>query len=305
MQSAKTHRRALTLVELLVVVTILVILVAVVLPLAQPALRGREVREGARQLHAFVSRVQTEAIANNRSHGIELVRSEQDPMKCFELRQVRYRNLFAGLSPDSRVRRNGKALDFILGIPGSPQDEDTKALLGRLLKRNEVIYARFDYRGNWIPITRKDIPTTNYAGLQIEFVDTADIPGSFANMATVAYQIKLPPRATSAASVELPQGAFIDLAESGSGIGTLPRNQFQSNKRPIMIMFDTSGKLSELRQAGAPRQGPDTMFLLVRNETPEAPSYWVTIGSSTNRVTTTENLGTRESALSGISASGR
>ena len=317
------RRRGLTLVELLVVVVILVILVAVVLPLARPALRGREVREAARQLNAYLGRVQAESIAKNRSYGVALIRSDSDRTKCFQLQQVSYRSgSFTGLHNDSRVSRSGSRLIFKRdnGNNGGEGDDDidTTTLLDRLIEPNQVIYIKLNFRGDWIQVKRsnQDIPTTaGPANVTLDFVDDRGersidyIPTGFlnglGNFAT--YQIQLPPRTSTAAPLELPQGAYIDITSSdyfdyGKDV---VRPFYPNNKFPIMLMFNTEGSLTELRQVFEVNRTPGTVLLSVVSEDPEAKSYWVSINARTNRIATVENLGSRESALSGISASGK
>ena len=321
------QRHGLTLIELLVVVAILVILVAVVLPLARPALRGREVREAARQLNAFLGRVQSESIAQNRSYGVALVRSQADASKCYQLVEVNYRSgSFTGLHDDSQLSRQGTRLVFKRnnGNAGGNGDDDvdTTTLLNRLLDRNEIVYIKLNFRGDWIPIkrARDDYPVENGpAGITLDFVDlngdrSADlIPASFldglGNFAS--YQIQLPPRVSAATPLELPQGSYIDIAQSNYfDYGSINQNNklrsFRtSNIAPdIMLMFNPEGGLNEIRQ-GTLTPTPGTVLLSVVSEDPEAKSYWVSINARTNRIATVENLGDRESALSGISASAK
>ena len=66
-------RSGLTLVELMVVVVILVILVGVVLPLAQPALKGREIREAARQVNTMFASARARAAATGRPVGVAII----------------------------------------------------------------------------------------------------------------------------------------------------------------------------------------------------------------------------------------
>ena len=71
-------------------------LVAVVLPLAQPALSGRNVREAARQINTFFQRASSEAVANRRPTGIMLIPTAANPRQSFELAMVRMPRPFVG-----------------------------------------------------------------------------------------------------------------------------------------------------------------------------------------------------------------
>jgi hypothetical protein len=103
------------------------------------------------------------------------------------------------------------------------------------------------------------------------------------------FQIQRSPKASSAGTMTLPVGAYVDLAVSGVGAtGGLPSTT---------IMFDTNGK----------PQWSDSVFLMIgsqelqsgtgpianwinsaRNLFPDVPSVWLTI-SSAGRISTVEN----------------
>lgn len=306
---ARVKRHALTLVELLVVVVILVILVAVVLPLAQPILRGREVREAARQVNTQLSLAQTRAAATNRAHGVMVLPDPNNTGRCFQLALVKSRGLFMGASSDSRV-------EYLQGSNRLQFDEDTTKMLEVLLTGDRGVQMpfliRFDFRGDWQK-ARIQIPPQGGGPTKptvFPLLGQRKIPASLASGAALRFQIQLPPRRSVSAGVELPQGAYIDLTGSGVGLTGAPLTTLLGF--PTMFMFGAGGKLQEVWHQNNIITNPETLFLLVgnandpgQNLTGDNNSLWVTVGNKTNRIATTENLGSRESALVGISAAGR
>lgn len=72
-------RRGLTLTELLVVVSIVVLLAAVLLPMIQPIMRGRKVREASRQVNVMLAAAQARAVESGKPAGIWLERFAHEP----------------------------------------------------------------------------------------------------------------------------------------------------------------------------------------------------------------------------------
>ena len=131
------HRpvRGVTLVELLVVVTILMMLAAFAIPVVRPLTEGRRIREAARAIDVFITQAKTEAIVNQRPVGIVLERMRQgdegDPDDatdgnlfyqddaCNILRMVEIPPPYGGDLADTRVRlQNWSTLAF--GTTGHP-----------------------------------------------------------------------------------------------------------------------------------------------------------------------------------------
>jgi prepilin-type N-terminal cleavage/methylation domain-containing protein len=78
----KIMRRGATLVELLVVVSILALLAAVTIPSVRPAIESRRMREAARMVESIVSRARMEAIDRGHEFGVQLVRSARQSEAC-------------------------------------------------------------------------------------------------------------------------------------------------------------------------------------------------------------------------------
>ena len=96
----------LTLVELLVVVVILVLLIGVALPLAQPALNGRDVREAARQINALVAGAKVKAATTGRPSGVMfLPANDGTGERCYSVAYSKVPPPYSGEFPGSVVWR--------------------------------------------------------------------------------------------------------------------------------------------------------------------------------------------------------
>ena len=108
------NARGVTLVELLVVVTILMMLAAFAIPVVRPLTEGRRVREATRAVDVFLTQAKTRAIVNQRPAGVLFQRMTQTDLAsgnpvyqddaCNVLRMVEVPSPYAGDLSDSRVR---------------------------------------------------------------------------------------------------------------------------------------------------------------------------------------------------------
>src|SRR5436309_10083808 len=69
-QNLKSARRAYTLAEMLIVITIMIMLVAAALPVAKKVMDGSQVREASRQLNAYLAMARTRTLQTGRPCGI-------------------------------------------------------------------------------------------------------------------------------------------------------------------------------------------------------------------------------------------
>ena len=77
------QRTGITLTELLVVVSIVVLLSSALIPLLQPVMRGQRVREASRQLNVFLAGAQARATASGRPVGVWIERAGHEPTDPF------------------------------------------------------------------------------------------------------------------------------------------------------------------------------------------------------------------------------
>ena len=100
----------MTLVELLVVIVILALLTAAALPVLTPSTTERRLRESSRELNAYLSRAQANAIRTQRPYGIALKRLSSETGKaddrgvCVEVMAVEQPAPYCGFDENSRMR---------------------------------------------------------------------------------------------------------------------------------------------------------------------------------------------------------
>lgn len=347
MAACRTYRRpvggrsGLTLVELLVVITIFVMLVAVVLPLAKPALKGRGARESARQLSTLLMAAQAKAQATGKHHGVLLkLLPNSDPNDPATLVSLAISTV--GMPPPIVLTR-------CLGTVRVQQDQfapfgvrhkipatDYPYLLNALGPLNGVVPSKSSMvqigsGGRILTIASMGLETTASPPYGwIAFGVLTNSGPSFADSVmpstTVGQSIRVfteprIPRYAASGSIDLPAGAYLDLA--WSGVGTFPTathapglvRPASSGIHSITLMFGPDGSLDwiygtlvrpALGASVAPitipgpfRPGED-IHLLVSNDKrkatsdtirPKAGSLWITINHRTGGVTTSENVG--------------
>ena len=99
----------LTLIELLIVMTILVLLVSAAIPVMSPSTDQRRIREASRGLNTFLSGAQARAVRSGRPFGVRLIRlsvstgDPEDRAACLELQYVQQPAPYAGFDSQSRV----------------------------------------------------------------------------------------------------------------------------------------------------------------------------------------------------------
>lgn len=276
MEPIDKERKALTLVELLVVVTIMVLLLGVVLPLAGPALRGREVREAARQVSAFLLSAQADAIASGRPIGVVLTPDPNDFSRCYVLEKVKIPPPLSPPNVTVKFAQDNLPDDRVLMFSPSPT-----AL--RVIRPQSTFQIQFQYRGRYYTgrrdsrgtpdlsddyflVRRDEFPDLNQNSTR---GDDDDVPrGTRSNDTGVRFRIHLPPRRSSASRLELPTGAYVDLIASGVAgtpspinnataadfegvlyhdVGYLPDSNGMppAPLEPARLLFDSQGKLDK------------------------------------------------------------
>ncbi len=326
-------RAALTLVELLVVIAIIVLLVAVVLPLAQPALQGRNVREAARQINTFFERARSEAIAIGEPVGVELIVSPSSSQRSFEMAMLRQARPFTGLTSTwgatlsmSTIDSDGDGapdpqLNFLVDL--SPPTAIEVAALQNLVRGNpsgtglgERFEIRFAFREQSFQGVRFDQSGTTFFLLPTSKLTSLLSPAALKQVASGApFQLMREPRRKASATMELPNGAYIDMSASAVEGGA---TAFSAVTSSVKIMFDHRGRLYRIFADGVPFDLQDSINLLIArgkatcgdaadpatnaliatpaNLAADGGSLWVTLNESSGRIMTTENLGFDPSA---------
>lgn len=129
-------RSAITLVEMLVVISILVLLAAMTIPNVRPALENRRLRETARSIEAYLNRARVDAIERGTAVGVQFVRAPRQNEACIQLQQVLSPSVYTGESTTAvvRVQRWGSTTPVVVKIL-VPSD----AIGQQLLRRGDLI----------------------------------------------------------------------------------------------------------------------------------------------------------------------
>ena len=311
-KSRADARQGLTLVELLVVITILMILLGVVLPLAAPAPAARKIREAARQTNTAFSSAKSRAEGTGRSAGVIITPDTNDPNRAFSLRFAKSTAYFSGsfegagvqIPPGSFDAATGTyALNFV-DTATTPIVADTTSIaqISFVMGQTNVAFLiRLNHRGRWhiANLTRNGSGVVTGFRILPAAGSEATISNGLVN--GMPYQVQFPPKASAASVITLPIGAHIDL---GSSIIDLDDSQLGgvATASPAAVMFDQSGGLTYAFQGSAVRRvNGNLSFLIVDSEVvddgaisvldPLAGSMWVTIDYRTGQVRTAENLG--------------
>jgi prepilin-type N-terminal cleavage/methylation domain-containing protein len=116
----RTIRRGVTLVELLIVVSIMIILAAIALPAMQTGMESRRTREAALAFHVYLGSAQVRAIETGRPVGVLLERSEIDPRASILVRQVEIPPPYAGDFDTAVTRVQDWTINPATGLPIMP-----------------------------------------------------------------------------------------------------------------------------------------------------------------------------------------
>lgn len=270
-------RRAMTLVELLVTVTILMMLLVVALPAITPSAELRQIREATRQLNVFFAAARAQAMQTGRPVGVALERQQGniDPQTgragaglaqaAVSVYQVEVPPPYAGdtLTATARVTpvsNNGTWAQFNVSL---------SAFTSNKVSNGDLV--RFNNQGPFYTV----VQTGNPLRAQLDVRDRKIYPTQLGtNQVGVPYQFYRQPVRSPVAPLELPASVVIDLQASGTD--TYP-NYFaphsqdlsSSTPTPVIFMFAPTGALhdthfrSSVNTSGATRTIREPVYLLV------------------------------------------
>ncbi len=278
---------AMTMVELLIVVAVMVILMGIALPVMKTGIEDRRLREATRQVNVCVELAKSLAVETGLPSAMliepEFLPGATEPFAT-KLYLAESPLPYAGDVVDAKAQVTGSSVSF---------DVDSGGLLTLSVAAGDFI--RFDYKGPYYHIDMISSPPPIFT-----ISGSPAIPNG-----EYTYQIFRQPQKTGAAPLELPKGTVIDLAVSGLG----EDNQFEnvSNVRPLSLVFGPGGRLVRVRyERPSPLLPPlmdfspaATVHFLIGNvdhlgelNLADPSALWVSIGHHAGRVTTTENGGT-------------
>lgn len=96
--------RGVTLIEMLVVISILVLLAAVTIPNIRPALENRRVRETASMAEQYINAARVRAMEQQHYVGVRFARASAQPEACVQLQQVQLPPIYTGETDSAMVR---------------------------------------------------------------------------------------------------------------------------------------------------------------------------------------------------------
>lgn len=309
----KTIRRGVTLVELLIVVSIITILAAIALPAMQTGMESRRIREAARAVHVFLGSAQVRALETGRSVGVLIERSEVEHEAGVLLRQVEVPPPYAGDLDGAAVRvwRTGPASPIL-----QAQFQNSAVSNGLIKPGNRI---QLNYQGPYYVIQSpagpgevqlvdgyfdfNSVPDSEPDGY-LDWTLTLVVEGNPANLpwptaapsAGVPFQIIRNPMPSSVAPLGLPRAMVVDLGDSGIdgmmlGVGIDP-----------MIMFSPDGQVERVYASNL--NGPVSLpiFLMIGRRDrvgallPEdglqnyqdAGNLWLGLNPQTGRITVAE-----------------
>ena len=284
------HRlRAMTLVEIMVVIGIIGLLAIVMVPTVRYQYRNRSVKEGERQLNAFIGAAQARAQQLGRPAGIWIERfSKEAPAPIMgadptlnpvlpiganysvQIYQAEIPRPYTGDLRDSRLTVANNGTDWVINFPPA------SALLNPnnpLIREGEPFKIQFDHRGPFHEAKRiadivvegppkRRIP--QYV-LRLDTVTTGgQIPKAAFTNAGVPYTVHRRPVRSFIPPLRLPQGAVIDLSVSGTGPGGYEFNStLAAAQRPVVVMFQPDGSVGDVYYDGAVDQPLGWIHLLV------------------------------------------
>ncbi len=289
---ACSTRHGMTLVELLMVISIMTILMVVAIPMVRPAFENRQLREAARQLNAFVAGAKFRAAELGRPMGvwIDTNAAISDPKFANHVYMAEVAPSYTGAEIGSRI-----TIEFPApGVPAAPRpsppwhfefddeplgtlhfwdstgnvDSDTinLALIQSLVSSGELFYVQFDHKGRFYTCFNTgsalliSLPHGPPPGL--EHPTSTPLPGSPPVGQT--YEIMRGPTRSIVSPLVLPGDAVIDLSVSGVGVGNdADAFKVAASNSPIIIMFTSNGQVGSviIDQVSYPPVG--SIFLLI------------------------------------------
>lgn len=269
-QQVNRRRSGLTLVELMVLIAVIVIVTAVMVPSVKFLTADRKIREAAREMNAFISSVQSDAMQTG-SGGIWIERDPNSPNTATRLYRVKspppYTGDFFGAVVQI-VEADANPAEILDGLDNEPNTilddlfyADIRFSMASaassifLIEPGDRI--QFDQKGNWFTITAAptDIGDPDWTST-IRVVSTKGpinvVPAG--NPITVSFKVRRVPKRSTVGYLDLPTSTMIDLARSGFTVidvdnnglfddGAIQGNEFldQGAGGPVIIAFGEDG----------------------------------------------------------------
>lgn len=284
---------AMTLLELLVVVSIVVVLLAASVPLLKPALENGKIREASRQLNVFMQVARARAIESGRTTAVMIERSEpgsdisyqlyiaQSPLPYTgDVVAAKATSFAASVASPTTIWR----VEFRDGI--SANSSVNSATLPAIARIGDFI--KFDYKGHLYKITSIAALGSHPMWAEVDVSENVLPP----NLEGLNYQIFRQPVKSIASPLQLTGGVAIDLEFSGIGAtvtydasgneltGREFRKRSAGDNSAILIGFGPSGSVDHVTDSTGTYYPDGVIHLLLGRQehvgvavdsTPETP----------------------------------
>lgn len=257
---AKHTRRAMTLVEMLVVVGIIVLLAAITVPAIRPMLESQAIREGGRTVHGALTQARLRAIELQRPCGIRFERyadHQDNSTTCVRMYQLESPPPYGGLSTTARVVLKQTATRGLYEIHFKWNDGDVDpnevSAWKKLIDDGDEI--QFNYQGRRYRIDAFNSTGPSSGDIKLDSaLDWTDPDSAFMQDTTkhpldkankgLPFTVFRGPEVASTKPIVLRNGAVVDLHESGfgdSGRQLHVTDQTPADPHPVDIIFSPSG----------------------------------------------------------------
>ncbi len=280
----RVRRCAFTMIELLVVITVLIVLTAIVIPVLRIITSDRQIREAGRVVESVFATARDDAIVNGFA-GVDIT-----PQGLYRLRA---RPPYAGDGQGDTATVSGARPNFTVNLPAM--------IVGYAATVNDTI--RFNYRGPQYRIVAVN-SATQFTILVEPY--QPDPPTS-----AVPFQIYRQPVRVASSLVALPQRHYIDWEFSGDPLKTLIRkapappgvppdlnlSKFTSGGEYLRVVFTGLGGIDFVQDnLGATYRPTGPLYLLViedsdkfdetsgRSNLENLANVWVTVNNTDGSV---------------------
>lgn len=279
----RARRRGVTLLELLVVASIMLTLAAVSVPTIKPMMESQQTSNAAAAVSTYLNRARTRAMATGRSCGVtfeffEGTWDELDPddpdddigSACVILRQVETPPYYTGLDMDANVTvladtdGDGFVDDSVVLDPDSPYyGMSMRALTPidpywtKFILDEKFPAIQFNSDGPYYPIfTVRDVVNPDNSSYFIVKLPGLELPSRL----NVSFKVRRDPRPTMTAPIGLTQGTVVDLEYSGWGEGEFDCFALGAD---VTVMFSPSGEVEYVQDGYGTHIPTEMLYFLI------------------------------------------
>jgi type II secretory pathway pseudopilin PulG len=271
-QLRQQSTRAMTMIELLVVITIILVLTGVMIPTIRYQYRNRALREAERQLNAFIGSAQARAQQLGRPVGIWIDRFSESETLIGANYAVA---IYIAEIPRPYTGETRNELVRVVQINNILSLRFNNSILSgdRLIKPGDRFKIQFNHRGPYYEARRDDVtddyylyvPNTNFGRIPTPTAAVSVAPRFQLELSKgVPYKIQRQPKKSFLPPLRLPAGAVIDLSVSGTGSsGDEFWTQNKKDPKPVIIMFQSDGSIDRVLYKGKDTRPVGWVHLLV------------------------------------------